>query len=125
MYNHYNKNLKDFSRELRTESVSRAEKYLWKAALSRKQLGISFKRQRPIHNFIVDFFSQELKLIVEIDGNSHFRKESYDRYRQDKLEVLGYTIIRFSEGEVLNNYSVVYERLAHVIFCLKETMKND
>ena len=77
MYNHhyYNKNLKEFARELRSESVSKAEKRIWKAFLSRKQFkGLRFLRQRPIDYFIVDFFCPELKLIIEIDGNSHFQK---------------------------------------------------
>ena len=121
MHDNYNKSLKLFSRELRSESVSRAEKHLWKTVLSRKQLGVSFKRQRPIDNFIVDFFSTEVKLIIEVDGNSHFHKEKYDRFRQDKLEQLGYSIIRFSEGEVLNNISDIYEKLTHVIYSLKES----
>ena len=120
MNNHYNKKLKTYSRELRNESVSKAEKFIWKSILSRKQLGISFKRQRPIDNFIVDFFSKEILLIIEIDGSSHFNKESYDRFRQDKLEKLGYTFVRFSEGEVLNNLSDIAQNLKHIIHCLQE-----
>lgn len=65
---HYNKNLKEFQRELRTTRVSRAEKQLWKAVLSRKQTGERFLRQRPIDHFIVDFFAPEIGLIFEIDG---------------------------------------------------------
>jgi len=120
MNNHYNKDLKEFSRELRNETVSRAEKYLWKAALSRGQMSVKFKRQRPIHNFIVDFFSAEVKLIIEVDGNSHFTKGNYDRYRQDTLEQLGYTVLRFNEGDVLNNYPEVDKAIRHAIYCLKE-----
>ena len=119
MNNHYTKSLKEFARELRTESVSRAEKYFWKAALSRKQMGVSFKRQRPIDRFIVDFFSQEIGLIIEVDGSSHMNKGDYDRYREDKLIFLGYEIIRFSEGEILNDFDSVHNRLVHVIECLK------
>ena len=74
MNNFYNKDLKIFSRELRTESVSRAEKYLWKSLLKSNKIGVKFNRQRPIDNFIVDFFSKELGLIIEIDGNSHYNK---------------------------------------------------
>ena len=66
--NHYNKNLKEFQRELRTTRVSRAEKQLWKAVLSRNQTGERFLKQRPIDNFIVDFFAPEIGLIIEIDG---------------------------------------------------------
>jgi len=119
MNNHYNKNLKHYAQELRTETVSNSEKYLWKA-LKQKQLGVAFKRQRPISRFIVDFFSQEIGLIIEIDGNSHFAKPEYDRFRQDKLESLGYTLLRFSEGEVWNNIDEVLTRIQHAIHCLKE-----
>lgn len=118
--NYYYSNLKEFSRELRNETVSRAEKYLWKYVLSRNQQDVKFKRQRPILYFIVDFFSQEIGLIIEIDGNSHLNKGDYDRMRQDKLEALGYTMIRFSEGDVINNLGDVITQIQHAIHCLKE-----
>ena len=119
--NHYNKNLKEFARELRTTTVSKAEKYLWKAVLSRKQTGERFLRQRPIDNFIVDFFSPELGLILEIDGSSHFNKGKYDLYRQQKLESFGYTFLRFYEGDVLQNIGAVKERIDFAIFCLRQS----
>ena len=123
MNNHfYNKNLKQYARELRTESVSKAEKYIWKVLLSRKQMGFLVKRQRPILNFIVDFFIPDLGLIIEIDGISHLNKGSYDFYRQEKLQDLGLEIIRFSEGEVLTNISEIENQLIHIIQCRKETL---
>ncbi len=118
--NHYNPKLKEYARELRTETVSRAEKYIWKALLSRRQTGIRFLRQRPIDHFIVDLFAPEIKLIIEIDGNSHFRKADYDAYRQKKLENLGYIFLRFPEGEVLNDLDQVQTQILHAIDCLKE-----
>ena len=120
--NHYNKNLQEFARELRTQSVSRAEKYIWKALLSKHQMGIRVLRQRPIDNFIVDFFSPEIKLIIEIDGNSHFNRGEYDQYRQDKLVRLGYKFIRFKEGDVLNNLDEVRLQLIHVIESLQNNL---
>ena len=120
MNQHYNKNLKIYARELRNESVSRAEKCIWKALLSRRQVGFLVKRQRPIYNFIVDFFIPDLNLIIEIDGSSHFNKGEYDRYREDKLISLGYTLIRFTEGEILNNLDEVANSLRYTIDCLKE-----
>ena len=119
--NYYNPNLKEFAHELRTETVSRAEKYLWKHVLSRNQQGVKFKRQRPILYFIVDFLAQEICLIIEIDGNSHSNKGDYDKIRQNKLEALGYTILRFSEGDVINNLGDVITQIQHVIYCLRET----
>jgi very-short-patch-repair endonuclease len=117
MYNNhfYNKNLKQFARELRSETVSRAEKRIWKALLSRKQTGERFLRQRPIKNFIVDFFCPELKLIIEIDGNSHYHKPDYDAFRQRQLEELGFLIVRFSEGDVLSNLDKVSNKITHCI----------
>jgi very-short-patch-repair endonuclease len=120
-HNYYNKNLKEFARELRTETVSKAEKRIWKVLLSRRQLdGLRFLRQRPIHNFIVDFFCPELGLIIEIDGNSHLNKGEYDFYREEKLKSLGFIIVRFSEGSVIQNLQSVHEQLSHVVYCLKE-----
>lgn len=118
--NNYNPKLKEFARELRSSSISNAEKFIWKAALSRRQLGVSFKRQRPILNYIVDFFCSELNLIIEIDGNSHCFKAKEDRIRQDNLEKLGYTVVRYNEGDVLNQFDEVYEELVHIVECLKE-----
>ena len=118
--NHYNNSLKEFARELRTETVSKAEKFLWKAVLFRKQTGEWFLRQRPIDKFIVDFFEPELGLIIEIDGSSHFNKGKYDFYRQRKLESLGYVFLRFKEGEVIENVDLVKEKIEYTIFCLKQ-----
>jgi very-short-patch-repair endonuclease len=120
MNNHYNSNLREFAHELRTETVSRAEKHLWKAALSRNRMGVKFKRQRPIYHFIVDFFSQEIGLIIEIDDNSHSNKGEYDFYRQQKIRELGYTIIRFSEGAVLQDVDAVVTQLQHIIYSMKK-----
>ncbi len=94
MNNHYNPRLTKYAHELRHESVSIAEKHLWKNALSRSKCGAKFKRQRPIDSFIVDFFSPEIGLIIEVDGSSHFSKSKYDKYRQNKLESFGYTLLR-------------------------------
>ena len=120
MNDHYNKDLREYAHELRTETVSRAEKYLWKAALSKNKLGVKFKRQRPLHRFIVDFFCSELRLVIEIDGNSHMHKAAYDAYRQQKIESLGYTVVRFSEGTVLQDIDSVITKLQHVVYCLKQ-----
>ena len=119
MNNFYNKDLKLFSRTLRTQSVSRAEKQLWLSVLKSNKSGVKFNRQRPIDHFIVDFFSKELGLIIEIDGNSHDNNPTYDRYRQDKLIALGFTLLRFQEGEVLNQIDEVAGKINHAVHCLR------
>jgi very-short-patch-repair endonuclease len=67
----------------------------------------------------VDFFAPELKLIIEIDGSSQLNKGKYDYFRQLKLENLGYIILRFSEGEVIQHIASVKGRIEYAIVCLK------
>ena len=95
--NHYNKTLRPLARKLRNGSNSKAEKILWKKVLSRKQIGVRVLRQRPIDNYIVDFFIPAFKLIIEIDGSSHEFKGEEDMIRQRNLEALGFRVIRFRE----------------------------
>ncbi len=100
-YNHYNKNLKEFARNLRNNSTL-PEVILWNKILKRKQLrGYPFLRQRPVENYIVDFFCKDLKLIIEIDGKIHKFQKSKDKKREEELLRLGYSIIRFQNEEVL------------------------
>jgi len=117
-HNHYNSRLRNTARKLRNESVSLAEKILWRNVLSRSQTGHSFKRQRPIDKYIVDFFSASVGLIIEIDGNSHVQKGREDKERQLRLEELGYMLLRFSEEEVLRDIESVKMRIAHALNCL-------
>ena len=79
-------------------------------------------RQRPILNYIVDFFAPELKLIIEIDGTSHLTKGDYDFKREQELIQLGYTFLRFTEGNVLNDLNSVVIQIEHAIYCLKQEL---
>ncbi|WP_320111206.1 DUF559 domain-containing protein [Draconibacterium orientale] len=101
--NNYNKNLKDYARKLRNNSTF-AEVILWDEVLKQKQLkGYSFLRQRPIGNYIVDFFCKDLKLIIELDGTIHRFQKSKDKKREEDLKAMGYKIIRFQNQEILKN----------------------
>ena len=57
-------------------------------------------RQKPIHHFIVDFYCSKLKLVIEIDGESHWLRFGEDRRRQEYLEQLGFQVLRFSDLDV-------------------------
>jgi very-short-patch-repair endonuclease len=122
MNSDYNKNLKEYARALRKESVSLAEQRLWKRLLSKGRMGVKFKRQRPINNYIVDFFAQEIKLIIEIDGNAHLNNGKYDFRREEILKNLGYQVLRFSEGKVINQLDDVHRSVAHAVYCLKNDL---
>ena len=101
--NNYNKNLKEHARKLRSNSTL-AEVILWDEVLKQKQLkGYAFLRQRPIGNYIVDFFCKELKMIIELDGTIHRFQKSKDKKREENLQAMGYNIIRFHNEEILKN----------------------
>ena len=74
---HYNPDLKQRSKELR-KNATYSEKLLWKHLRSRQLLGYQFMRQKPIYNYIVDFYCSALKLVIEIDGITHNDKQEYD-----------------------------------------------
>jgi very-short-patch-repair endonuclease len=115
--NFYNKDLLLNARELRSEKSTKGERRLWKSVLCKKQAPVRFLRQRPIDQFIVDFFAPTIGLIIEIDGNSHYHNAKYDIYRLQKLQKLGYTILRFNEGAVLNQLDDVTTQILHAIHC--------
>jgi len=103
--NYYNKDLQPYANFLRS-SMTKAEACLWKYALRAKQMkDYTFRRQRPIMNYIVDFACLELKLIIEVDGYTHSLEETIkkDAIKQKALEDAGYRVIRFSDNEVLKD----------------------
>ena len=101
-FNHYNKNLKEYARNLRNSSTL-AEVILWGKILKKRQLrAYPFLRQRPIKHFIVDFFSKDLNLIIEIDGEIHRFQKGKDKKRENNLKELGYSILRFGNEDILN-----------------------
>jgi len=97
---YYNPKLKPLARKLRNNSTL-SEILLWNKIKDRKMLGYRFLRQKPIGEFIVDFFCNKLKLVIEVDGESH-REDNYeaDMLRQKWLESLGLTVLRFDDLEV-------------------------
>lgn len=116
--NFYNKRLQSFAHENRYE-MTKAEACLWKFVLSSKKLGYTFNRQRPILNYIADFMCKELKLVIEVDGYSHFLDEIKikDEKKQEELENSGYTVIRFQDSEILTQIDRV--RLA-ILNCIEQ-----
>ena len=102
-FNNYNKDLKQYARNLRNNSTL-AEVILWSKVLRKSQLrGYPFLRQRPIGYYIVDFFCKDLKLIIELDGEIHRFQKKKDKKREDELKELGYSIIRFGNEDILND----------------------
>jgi very-short-patch-repair endonuclease len=78
-----------------------AEFKLW-CRISNKQLGVKFRRQYPVDNYIVDFICLEKRLIVEVDGGQHAESVN-DKSRDEYLKSQGFRILRFWNNEVLSN----------------------
>lgn len=97
----YNKNLKEFSRELR-KNLTLGEVLLWNVLKAGAIYGYTFNRQKPLDNYIVDFYCKPLKLVIEVDGNSHFFDDVAikDEKKQKVLESLGLHFLRFQEKEI-------------------------
>jgi len=106
----YNPELKKFSQQLRN-SMTDAEQLLW-SRLRMKQLdGLMFTRQKPLGEYIADFYCHQAKLIIEVDGSQHSSDDSieYDRIRDDYLESMGLTVLRFTNSDVMDNIEGVVE----------------
>jgi len=108
--------LKQRRRNLRREQTD-AEKLLWRYLRGRRLRGIKFYRQYSVGPFILDFFSAELRLAVEVDGGQHLTDErrQYDEERSEYLRAYGIEVIRFWNNEVLNNVSGVLNRITEEI----------
>ena len=79
-----------------------AEAKLW-SRIRNSQLGVSFRRQHAIGNYICDLCSPKAKLVIELDGSQHLEQEGYDEERTNYLESGGYRVIRFWNHDVINN----------------------
>ncbi len=110
----YNPDLKEKARNLRNNSTL-SEVSLWNRLKRRQLIGYQFLRQKPLDNYIVDFFCYRLMLAIEIDGDSHIDKENVDLKRQDKLESLGITFFRFPDNEVKKNLDGALQTIANWI----------
>lgn len=97
----YNPKLKELARQLRNNSTF-AEVLLWNELKNKQINGYDFHRQKPILNYILDFFCSELKLAIEVDGITHDNEESSsnDIERQKAVEALGISFLRFSDEDI-------------------------
>lgn len=92
-----------------------AEILLWKQLKNKQLLEYDFHRQKPIDEFVVDFFCPKLLLAIEIDGDSHEGKLTKDSQRQRDIEKFSIQFLRFSDEEVKQNLEGVVDSIAHWI----------
>ena len=108
MYIPYNNNLIINSRALRNHATKQENK-LWYRFLN--NFSVRFVRQKPIDNYIVDFYCPSKKLAIEIDGSQHYTEDGmqYDKIRTDILNQYGITVIRFTNEDVNKSFYEVCE----------------
>lgn len=100
---HYSKKSLNYAKNLR-KNMTVTEQQLWYHLRAKRFLGLKFKRQTPIGNYIVDFLCKEAKLIIELDGSGHIDEQQvkYDYDRDEYLRNLGYKVLRIYNNEFKN-----------------------
>jgi hypothetical protein len=102
------------ARHLR-QNLTPAEVILWEALRGRQLRGLKFRCQHPIGRFVVDFYCPSLKLIIEIDGGIHAQQQDYDQARTDQFQDFGYSVLRFTNDEVINDLPKVLNQIIQAV----------
>ncbi|TRX60246.1 DUF559 domain-containing protein [Fulvivirga sp. M361] len=111
---HCNKKLQPFAKALRSD-MTKAEACLWKYVLKARMMKrYQFRRQRPVLNYIDDFMCKELNLIIEVDGITHTYQgiALNDKKRTSDLEKHGFTVLKYTDEEVLQQIDRVFSSIA-------------
>ncbi|MBI5936432.1 MAG: YgiQ family radical SAM protein [Betaproteobacteria bacterium] len=109
------------ARELRSHQTD-AEHLLWEVLRAKRFLGLKFRRQHPIGRYILDFYCDELKLAIELDGGQHAEQQTYDAERTRYLEQQGIHVLRYSNNDVLAQTEAVLEAIYQEINSVSPTL---
>ena len=106
----YNPKLKANARQLR-QNLTDSERTLWRRLRGKQLAGVQFYQQKPIGNYIVDFYAPKAKLVIEIDGSQHFEAPHVerDRERDEFLRRLGLMVLRLNSRQALKEIDSVVE----------------
>ena len=99
------------AKELRWD-MTPAETALWERLQNKQLHGLKFRRQHPLHHFILDFYCHRHQLVIEVDGGIHNRQKAYDTARTEWLEQRGFRVMRFSNEQVLTDIEAVLDQIA-------------
>ena len=106
----YNPKLKELARKLRNNSTF-TEIMLWNYLKKKQVRGYDFDRQKPIGNYIVDFYCKDLNLAIEVDGESHYGREGRDKLKDKRLNELGVSVLRFDDRDIIYKLDKVIESI--------------
>ena len=121
----YNRQIDNEKRKKLRNNLTRAEAILWRKIRNRQMLGVKFRRQFGIGSYVVDFYCTELKLIIEVDGATHYTDEEkeYDKRREAEIEQLDIKFLRFTNPEIYDDLYNVLEMIKAKIEELKNSVK--
>ncbi|MFN8673477.1 MAG: endonuclease domain-containing protein [Candidatus Sericytochromatia bacterium] len=105
-------------------NMTEPEKKLWEI-LRNKQMGVKFRRQHGIGHYIADFYCTDLKMVIEVDGESHFSEEGieYDKIRDDFMSSLGIITIRVKNNDIMKNIEGIHQYIQNKIELISERHK--
>ncbi len=123
MTKHYNKSSEKEKRRKLRQNQTNAEELVWRYLRNKQMLGYKFKRQYSVDHFVIDFYCPELKLAVEVDGESHNNPEQkeYDVQRQKYLEEFNIKFVRIKDEDLFGNPNQAFMIIEDAIKLLEKT----
>lgn len=113
----FNRRADSAKRKILRNNMTRVEKLLWKKIRLRQIDGYKFRRQYSIKGFVLDFYSPQLRLAIELDGDYHYadKQIDYDIARQRLIESLNIKFVRFSNTEIFDDINLVLAKIRETI----------
>src|SRR6185436_12964672 len=102
--------MQTFSKQLRQSSTD-AERKMWSLLRSRRFAGYKFRRQEVIGPFIVDFTCFKRRLVIELDGGQHVEKQDMDDRRTERLNEMGFQVLRFWNDQIFKDIEAVVDQI--------------
>jgi len=123
MTKHYNKKSEQEKRRYLRKQMTYCEKIVW-THLRKKQLGYRFLRQYSVDHFVIDFFCPELKLALEIDGETHNLpdQKKYDKKREEYLRKFNFSFVRIKDEELQSNPDKAFKKIEEAIKTAEGTL---
>jgi very-short-patch-repair endonuclease len=117
----YNRQTETIKRRDLRNNMPKAEAILWSKLRRRQMMGYKFRRQFSINQYVVDFYCPELKLAIELDGDTHFIGDAVenDEKREIEIEDYGVIFLRFQNNEIYRNLNGVLITIAEKIKVLE------
>lgn len=117
MTKHFNKTSEKEKRRTLRKDQTFGEKILWRYLRDRQLLDCKFRRQYSIDQFVIDFYSPEIKFAIELDGDVHNNPDQKEYYvkRQKYLETFGIAFLRITNDELLGNANLAFAKIEDAI----------